>query len=55
MTRKIEGWINVNGGADAYATIEVPDYLPEYEIEERIRKELFSMIDWDWYEVDKND
>ncbi|WP_251854343.1 hypothetical protein [Enterococcus italicus] len=50
MSRKIDVWLNADGGNDIYATIEVEDDATDEVIEKEAKQAIFNYVDWGWVE-----
>ena len=50
VSRKIDVWLNADGGNDIYATIEVEDDATDEVIEKEAKQAIFNYVDWGWVE-----
>lgn len=55
VSRKIDVWLNADGGNDIYATIEVEDDATNEVIEKEAKQAIFNYVDWGWVEQEQAD
>ncbi|MFS1002858.1 hypothetical protein ACFC87_08310 [Enterococcus casseliflavus] len=53
MSKKIDVWLNADGGNDIYATIEVADDATDEVIEKEAKQAIFNYVDWGWVEQEQ--
>lgn len=55
MSKKIDVWLNADGGNDIYATIEVADDATDELIEKEAKQVIFNYVDWSWVDQEQAD
>lgn len=53
VSKKIDVWLNADGGNDIYATIEVADDATDEVIEKEAKQAIFNYVDWGWVEQEQ--
>lgn len=55
VSKKIDVWLNADGGNDIYATIEVADDATDELIEKEAKQVIFNYVDWGWVDQEQAD
>lgn len=45
---KVRAWIEVDGGNDITAEIELPNHTSEHQIEKEVQELMFNYVSWGW-------